>query len=78
MPISQKEYERKPARFWAGKKVKSLCMIKNGWAELPAGTVFKIRGKMKGFDLVSDPCKTCGLKVSISRVGPEELELMDD
>lgn len=72
--ITQGEYDRVPERDWIGKAVRSLRPMKNGWAELPAGTLFTIRGKHGGFELVSEPCPCCGIKVHMSKVRCDSLE----
>jgi len=59
---------RRNYRFKVGDKVVSITPISNGWAEMPKGTVFTINRRFKGYELVSDPCRECGLKVRITRV----------
>ena len=74
--ITEAHYRRFTEEQWKGRKVRSLRDMRNGYAELPAGTIFTITGKYKGFSLVSDPCATCGVKIHIGRVSGASLELV--
>jgi hypothetical protein len=75
--ITASQYSRRAVPEWRGVKVRSLRALRNGWAEMPAGTIFTITRKFSGFDLESDPCEHCGIKMRISRVQPQDLELVD-
>ncbi len=55
-------------RFKVGDRVRSVRDIKNGWAELPSGTVFTVTRRFAGYGLRSDPCKCCGIRVHVTRV----------
>lgn len=71
------QFKNKTDKWWKGKKVKSLVEIQNGWATLPAGTIFTVKRKWAGLELISDPCDHCGLKVSITKVPYDYIELID-
>lgn len=62
---------------WEGLKVKSLKPLKNGWASLPEGKVFTVGSWSRGLSMRSDPCECCGVRLSISRVSPNDVELLD-
>jgi len=74
--MDNKTYRRKTSDQLKGLKVVSRREMRNGWAVLPAGTVFTIERKGKGLHLLSDPCPTCGIKVPISRVQPYDVDLL--
>lgn len=79
--VTQKEYFRKPESFWMGKKVKTLRDMRNGWVEIPKGTILKITRKYQGFSLEGvEVCPHCkiGNRLSISRVEPIAVELLED
>lgn len=59
-----------------GRKVKTLVPMRNGWADIPAGTICEIEGKLNGFALKSDPCPHCGVSVHIGRVPARDVELL--
>lgn len=62
-----------------GLRARSIKEMKNGWAKIPAGSLLKIdmTGSPKGFGVIFDPCKCCGVQVSMSAVQPEDIELLD-
>ncbi len=62
---------------WEGLKVKSLKPLKNGWASLPEGKIFTVSSWSRGLSMRSDPCECCGIRLSISRVSPNDVELLD-
>lgn len=68
MSITEKEYKRKPAAYWKGKKAVSNREIRNGWGALPAGTVFTITDKNRGFSVRSKPCSCCGFSLQVTKV----------
>lgn len=75
-PISKQEYKSKTESFWKGKKVASLVPIANGLGELPAGSVFSVTRKFKGFSLTSEPCKCCGVSLRVTYVACWKLTLV--
>ncbi len=75
--MDQKTYDRTTEREFRGRRVRSLVELKNGWGSLPAGKILTIEKKFNGFNLISDPCPTCGFRLSISRVKPRQIELLE-
>jgi len=65
-----------PAREMIGRKVRAKQELRSGWAAIPAGTILTIRSKQGGLGLVSDPCSTCGVSLSITKVQPQYVELL--
>lgn len=79
--ITNKEYFNKPESFWMDKKVRTLKDMRNGWFEIPKGTILKITRKYQGFSLEGiEVCPHCkiGKRLSISRVEGINLELLED
>lgn len=72
------EYDRWTEAQLKGRKVVSGMELKNGSASLPAGTVYTIEKKFKGFSLVSDPCPCCGVRHYITRVKPHAVTLLQE
>lgn len=64
-------------RDWEGRKVRTLLPMRNGMMEIPAGTVCTVRRNYAGLRLSTDPCSCCGVRVSISKVGECDVELLD-
>ncbi|MFQ5647581.1 MAG: hypothetical protein ACE5GM_11695 [bacterium] len=65
-PKYKQEFLRpKLKRDWEGLKVRSIRAMRNGQAELPAGTVFTIERNYGGLHLKSAPCETCGISIYI-------------
>lgn len=75
--LTRRDYDRWTEDQWKGKKVRSLRKVANGWAEMPAGTVFTVDGKFKGLSLASEPCSCCGIRMRVNRVDVHSLELAD-
>ena len=63
-------------RDWKGLIVKSKVPLVNGWYEIPPGTLFIVRHNYKGLDLVSEPCKECGVRLAIAKETPAKLYLL--
>ncbi len=71
------KFKNKTDDWWKGKKVKSLVELKNSWASLPAGTIFTVERKWAGLQLRSDPCEHCGMRLYITKVPYESLEIIE-
>ena len=71
------EYRRMTLAQLKGRRVRLRREIRNGWGILPVGTVLFIEGKHNGLSLVAERCRTCGVRMSIGRVGPGDVELLD-
>ena len=77
--ITWTEYRKHNSRWWKARNVRLCSPIQNGYETFPVGTVFRITGKYKGFDLRQvKMCEHCGKgKIStISRVDPIYLNLV--
>jgi len=53
---------------WEGLKVVSNHRIKNGYGELPKGTVYTVNSYSRGLSLSSEACKCCDFKLNVARV----------
>lgn len=78
MAITQKSYERIPAREWKGVRVEAIGSIGNRHMAYPAGYKFTITGKGGGFALLADACEHCGVQGRIAKVGPYDLRVLVD
>ena len=65
---------RRKYRFNVGDVIRSRREMRNGYAVLPAGTLFTVRRRFSGYDLDSHPCDKCGVQIRISRVDDDALE----
>lgn len=72
--MDRKTYDKTTEKEFVGKKVKSLIPLSNGLYKIPAGTIWTIQRKWKGFGLWSDPCLHCGVRVHISDVSPRDVD----
>lgn len=75
--MDRKTYDRITGREFLGRKVRSNAVIRNGYMELPEGTLFSVQRKHNGLHLVSDPCETCGIKVYVHNVNPDRVDLIN-
>ena len=65
---------------WHGATVVLKRETANGWAKLPAGTegtIKTLKGSRRGLEFVSNPCRWCGVQVSINGMRPEHFELLE-
>ena len=65
------ELELRPLRLkrdWVGSYVESKVALRNGWGELPAGTVYVVSRNFGGLEMRSVGCPTCGMRLSIKKV----------
>lgn len=67
----------KRMRDWVGARVKTLHIMENGYARLPAGSVGTVTGVGSGFYLTFDYCSCCNMGVKVSHVRPEHLEIIE-
>lgn len=63
-------------RDHAGLIVKTVSPLRNGFMEIPAGTVCKVRNAHGGLDLQTEPCEKCGVSVFIRKVGYSSVVLI--
>ncbi|AYY04888.1 hypothetical protein EGY04_07520 [Enterobacter roggenkampii] len=73
---------KQPKRLyeWHGATVALKRETANGWAKLPAGTegtIRTVKGSRRGLEFVSNPCRCCGVQVSIKGMRPEHFELLE-
>ena len=63
---------------WRNMRVKTLRSMRNGAAELPAGTIATVMStSTTGFTLHTDKCKCCGVVVIISRISSHDVEPLE-
>lgn len=74
--VSQNDYEKKTTNYWKTVTVRTKRVLRNGCLEIPTGTICKITNKQGGFTLQTDPCKYCGVRVYITKVPPEAVEIV--
>jgi len=75
--MDRKTYERTLEKEMVGRKVRTLVALRNGYCHIPPGAIATVKRKFKGLELLSDPCSACGVRISISRVGPRDVEFID-
>lgn len=75
--MDRKTYDKTTEKEFIGRKVVSLIRMKNGMMNIPAGVTWTIQRKQAGFELMSDPCPHCGIRVYISKVQPRDVEFTD-
>ena len=73
--MDKKIYNKNTAKFFIGKKVKSVELLKNHYYEAPVGTVFEITDKCGGFHLFTK-LSCCGIRLFFSKVNPCKIELL--
>lgn len=61
-------------KFKVGAKVKTQKTIVFGYGSIPAGALATVISRFKGYELVTDACPHCGVKIRISRVQESSLE----
>ncbi len=65
---------RRKYRFKIGDVVSSRREMRNGYAILPAGTLFTVRRRFGGYDLDSHPCDRCGVQLRMTRVDDRHVD----
>jgi hypothetical protein len=61
-------------RHWVGSWVRTRTELRNGCTLLPSGLLCKVEGFHRGANLVTEPCKCCGVSVFITKVSWDLLE----
>lgn len=57
--------------------VKTRTILENGWCKIPTGTICEVTYSRGGtISLKSDPCKCCGISISISKVPYRDVVLI--
>lgn len=63
---------------WTGLRVRSLRPLRNGYAELPAGTEYVVgHAGLSGLHLASAKCMSCGAIQRVSGVSHEDVEVIE-
>lgn len=76
--ISAKDYRRHSEPWWIGKAVRlEYDVTTNGGIKYPRGTLATITRKFGGFDIESEPCKCCGVRVQIKQLPCTDLSLVE-
>ena len=75
--ISCKEYRKRTLAQWKKVKVETIVPLRNGYMEIPVGTVCSITDKHGGFTLKTDACPTCGIHVFIRKVTPAHVRIIE-
>ncbi len=70
------EYRRTPGREFEGRRARVTRDIGNRVGSIKAGSVVTIERKFKGFEVVSEDCEHCGVRLRITRVDPMFIELL--
>ena len=63
-------------RDHVGLMVKTLKTLKNGYCEIPPGTICMVTYSRGGLHLTSKPCKNCGIRVMITKVSYNDVKLI--
>lgn len=74
--MDAKTYQNKTEKYFVGKKVRTLIQMQNGLMIIPEGAICTISRKFGGFNLKSEPCESCGVRIRISRVHRRDVELV--
>ena len=65
-------------RDWKGKMIRTRDVIRNGWGEIPKGSVGVISYQgPKGSNITFNACPCCRLKATVSQVSQEKLEFIE-
>lgn len=76
--MTNKQYRQHNAEWFKGKKVRALREIKSRHITIPEGATLTIAAKYSGFELRSERCDHCGVKVTIRKVEPAAVALIDE
>ena len=61
---------------WGGGIVRAKIRVSNGQGVLPAGSYYQIVRNYGGLELVSLPCRCCGFRLHVSKVGEHEVDYL--
>lgn len=76
--MTDKEYRRTPLRLLVGRRARVTRELASGAGYLTAGAVVTIKDKFRGFSVKADKCSHCGVGLFMTRVPPEDLELLEE
>jgi hypothetical protein len=74
--MDAKTYKKTIEKVFMGKKVRTLIKMQNGFMVIPEGSICTITRKYQGFNLTSEPCEHCGVRIRISRVHRRDVDLV--
>lgn len=63
---------------YEGLVVQSRATLGNGVGKLPAGTLFLVKGWLKGLTITSFGCPCCEVNIHITRVQPHDVVVLDN
>lgn len=74
--MNWRDYDKTTAKQLCGRKARTTRALRNGYAEIPAGTVVTITGKLGGLAIETEKCRSCGVRVFVNRVEPDAVILL--
>jgi hypothetical protein len=72
--MDSRTYQNTTNKQFNGTRVRTKRALSNGYFTIPVGAVCTILKKYNGFEIETDPCGTCGVKVRVSRVPHQAVE----
>ena len=63
-------------REWGGGIVRAKSRVSNCHGMLPAGSYYQIIQNYGGLELLSLPCRCCGFRLHVSKVGEHEVDYL--
>lgn len=70
------QYTKTTDKVFVGQKVRLKREMKNGRMVIPAGSICTITRKFGGFNLNNSPCEHCGVRIRITRVPYQDVDLI--
>lgn len=61
---------------WIGRRVRTTRPLKNGYMEIPEGTICEIGDKFGKFRLKTEPCSHCGVAIFINGIDRYDFVLL--
>lgn len=66
-------------RDYVGRRVRTTKMLRNGYAELPAGSLaVVVEQSKKGSSLRFDRCTCCGVSIFMTGIGADVIEFVEE
>ena len=72
--LPRAELRRKGA--WRGAIVRTRERVRNTRGGMPAGTLWQVLRNYGGLELLSLPCRRCGFRLEITKVGEHEVDYL--
>ncbi len=76
--MNWKTYKKTLERDLVGRLVRTLKPMKNGFVNIPSGTLCTITRKWSGLKLETQACLHCGVSVYITKVDPNKVVLLSE